>query len=140
MKKTHYSDEEFQDYFDGCLAADADELKDHLRDCESCRQNFEAYSAVWTFFQYDLQAPALRIDLAHSVTEVFRTKERNTHLEKIIYGTFAALCIAGIIWCCSHLVSLSPSGAVALLTIPFVVYVLLTYKEVQLIRRRFSAG
>ena len=76
-ESSHYTDEDFQSYFDNNFAGDVNFLENHLQECELCSKNFKAYSLVWSFAKNDLKTEPLRIDLAYSVAnKVFASKRK----------------------------------------------------------------
>jgi len=137
---SHYTEEDIQSYFDNSFAGDVNSLENHLRECELCTKNFEAYSLVWSFAKNDLQTEPLSIDLAYSVTnKVFAPKEHKPVFEKAMYGIFICLGILCLSLCFKYLISSSISTPFILLAIPFGIYLWLNYKEIKIVKQKFAS-
>jgi hypothetical protein len=136
---THYTEEDLQGYFDRNFAGDITALENHLQECELCSKNFEAYSMVWSFAKNDLKIEPLRINLANTVAnKVFAAKESYPVFEKVMYGIFICLGIVCLYLCFNYLFSHSIPTPFILLTIPFCLYLLLTYKEIRIVNKKFA--
>ena len=136
---SHYTEEDFQSYFDRNFAGDVTSLENHLKGCELCSKNFEAYSSVWSFAKNALKIESLRIDLAHAVAnKVFAAKESIRFFEKVMYGMFICLGIVCLYLCFNYLFSHSIPTPFILLTIPFCLYFLLAYKEIRIVNKKFT--
>jgi hypothetical protein len=135
----HYTEEDFQSYFDNSFAGDTNLLENHLRECERCSKTFEAYSLVWSFAKNDLKTDPLKINLAHVVAnKVFAVKERKPVFEKVMYGMLICLGIVCLFLCFNYLISRAMPALFILLIIPFCLYLLLTYKEISIVNRKFA--
>jgi hypothetical protein len=136
---SHFTEEDFQSYFDKSFADDTNALENHLRECALCSKTFKAYSLVWSFAKNDLQTEPLRIDLAAVVaSKAFAVEERKPVVEKLMYGMLICLGIISLSLCFNYLISRSMPTPFILLTIPFCLYLLLTYKEISIVNRKFT--
>ena len=136
---SHYTEEDFQSYFDNSFTGDANSLENHLQECELCSKNFKAYSLVWSFAKNDLKTEPLRIDLAYSVAnKVFAVKESKHVFEKVMYGMFICLGIVCLTLCFNYLISNAIPTPFILLIIPFCLYLFLTYKEIKIVAQKFA--
>ena len=135
----HYSEEEFQSYFDHSFTDDLRSFEQHIKVCDSCSETFKAYSLVWSFAKNELKTESLKIDLANTVTNmVFIKKESKPVFDKLIYGMIFCLALACLYLSIHYLLSNSIPAVFALLIIPFVLHLLLTYKEISMLIRKFS--
>jgi len=136
----HYTEEDLQSYFDNAFTGDVNVLENHLGECEICRKNFKAYSLIWSFAKNDLKTSPLGIDLASAVaSKIFVVKESKAVFEKVMVAIFLCLGIVCVFWCFYYLISNSIPTPFILLLIPFCLYLLLTYKEIRIVNRKFAA-
>lgn len=71
----HYSEEDFQNYFDKTFTGDVKSFEQHLEECEFCSDTFHSYSRVWSFAKKEMKSEKLRIDLASVVAvRIFEKK------------------------------------------------------------------
>ncbi len=137
---SHYTEEDFQSYFDNNFTGNANLMGKHLQSCELCRKNFQAYSLVWSFAKNELQAERLRIDLACSVADkIFTFREKAPVFERVIYGILICLAIACLFLCLNFLISRSVPTPFIVLIVPFGLYLLLSYKEIKMVSQKFAA-
>jgi hypothetical protein len=137
---SHYTDEDFQNYFDKSFTGDVKFFENHLRECELCNKNFEVYSLVWLFAKNDLQTEPLRMDLAYAVAnKVFAIKESKPVFEKVMYGLLICLGLVSLSLCFNFLLSSSIPTPFILLAIPVGLFLWVNYKEVTIIEQRFAA-
>ena len=140
MNKTeHYTEDDFQNYLDHHFTGDRNEMESHLQDCELCHEKYQAYHAVWTFARYDLGTDQLGIDLAKVVAnKVFVNKERKNIFELLMYGLFICIVMACLYVSFEYLSSLSIPFSSILCLIPLFLYFILSYKEIQIVHRKFA--
>jgi len=135
----HYTEEDFQSYFDNNFAGDVKSFENHLQQCEHCNKIFETYSLVWSFAKNDFQIKRLGIDLAYSVAnKVYGVKERKAVFERVMYAIFICLGCVCLFFCVKHLVSSSMPVPFILLTIHIGLFLWVNYKEVKIVEQKFA--
>jgi hypothetical protein len=135
----HYSEEDFQNYFDKSFEGDVIAMESHVRECERCNESFKAYSAIWAFANNDLKVESLKIDLAYTVAnKVFEVKESQSAFEKVMYGMLVTLMVALLYLCFKHLASSAFPTAAILLLIPFALFLWVNYKEIKILQQKFA--
>ena len=88
----HYTDEDLQSYFDNTYTGNVSALENHVKECEHCSKQFNAYSMVWAFAKNKLEIESLRFDLFYSVAnKVFSVKKERHVLDKVMYGILICL-------------------------------------------------
>lgn len=136
----HYTDEDFQRYFDGALS-DSDAFLAHVQSCPSCRKSYDAYAATWSAISI-AETEALSFDLADAVAErIFRPQpaafvERPVErfLETGLYALLACLAIVCVFACSRELSRQALPAEWMLLLIPAAVYAALLMKEIRITR------
>jgi len=139
-ESTHYTEEDFQNYFDNNFTGDVKSFKGHLQQCEHCNKIFETYSLVWSFTKNDLQVKRLRIDLASTVTnKIFAIKERNTiFFERALYTISICLGTVCLFFCFKNLLSSSMPVPFIVLAIHLGLFLWVNYKEVKTVEQKFD--
>lgn len=136
---SHYTEEDFQNFFLKNFEGDVNSLENHLRECERCNENFKAYSSIWSFAKNDLKVDTLKVDLAYTVAfKVFAAKERQSAFEKVMYGMLVTLLIALLSFCVKYLLSNALPTPFVLLLIPFGLFLWVSYKEMKIVQRKFA--
>jgi hypothetical protein len=137
-RSSHPTEEDFQNYFENSITDDVILFKEHIRECEQCRESFQAYSAVWSYVRNDYKIESLEIDLAASVTEkVFLSKRNISVIEVVLLAMFTLLGLIPVIICLRSLAEQAVTVlTIALFIIPFLFYFMLSLKEISIIRNR----
>lgn len=135
----HFTEEDFQSYFDKSFTGDVKFFKNHLHECELCNKSFEAYSLVWSFAKNDLQVEPLRMDLAYAVAnKVFAVQESKPVFEKVMYGLFISLGLVCLGLCFKFFISSSMPAPFILLAIPVGLFLWVNYKEIKIVQKKFA--
>lgn len=135
----HFTEEDFQSYFDKSFTGDVKVFENHLHACELCNKNFEAYSLVWSFAKNDLQTEPLRMDLAYTVAnKVFAVKESNPVFDKVMYGLLICLGLLCLVLCFKFFISSSMPTPFILLAIPIGLFLWVNYKEIKIVQEKVA--
>lgn len=143
----HYTDEDFQSYFEGGLDVAPESFKAHLQACPVCKNNYEAYASTWSFIA-EVKTPPLSVNLAEVVTArifdaapVVRKSERGRSLlEGGLYGLLVCLALGCVAMCIRELMRHLLPLPWLLLLLPVLLYAGLLGKEVDAINSRWRNG
>lgn len=135
----HYSEEDFQNYFDKTFTGDIKSFEQHLEECEFCSDTFNSYSRVWSFAKKEMKSEKLRIDLASVVAvRIFEKKNRKSFLDQFLYGLLCCLAICCFYLIIKNLYATSISPVLVFLIIPLFLNFLMSYKEATILNRKYE--
>ena len=136
----HYTDEDFQSYFDNTFTGNVSALESHVKECEFCSKKFKAYSVVWSFAKNDLKTKSLRIDLSYLVADkVFSVKENRYVFDKVMYGILICLEIVCLPLCLKFLLSLPIPSSFILMIVPVALFLWMSYREIRMFQKKFES-
>lgn len=134
----HYSDEDFQNYLDRNFEGNLNSFEQHIKECSSCADSLDMYFKVWAFAKTEMGSDKLKIDLSSVVAKkIFDKRKQKPYLDYILYGVIFCLSFLSVYWSIQILISNSFNEFIGLLLIPLVFYVILAYKEVNLLQMKY---